>query len=207
MINKFFRNYRFLGFSLVIVVLDQLSKWLIKSTMNVNQSVSVLGERFFRLTYIENDGIAWGIPFGSRLFLIFFTIFAIFLLLYFIIRVIDGPLLPKIALALILGGALGNLIDRIHTGYVVDFFDFDFPDFIMYRFAVFNVADSAVTVGMTLLIIHIVFFESKQKTDTVGVNNDSAAERVDNFGTRESAEGTDRSISGPEDVRGYKIED
>ena len=159
--------------------------------MNVNQSIPVLGEQFFRLTYIENAGIAWGIPFGSRIFLVIFTICAIILLIYFITKIIEGPLLPKISLALILGGALGNLIDRIRTGYVVDFFDFDFPDFIMHRFAVFNIADSAVSVGMTLLIIHIIFFESKQKTDALGANDDSAAERVDNFGTRESTEGTD----------------
>ncbi|HXK49558.1 MAG TPA: signal peptidase II, partial [Clostridiales bacterium] len=70
------------------------------------------------------------------------------------------------ALSLILGGAAGNLIDRISTGRVIDFIDCDFPDFIMQRWPVFNLADSFITAGMVFLFIHFIFFEKRPaKTD------------------------------------------
>jgi signal peptidase II len=71
------------------------------------------------------------------------------------------PRLVELSLALILGGALGNLFDRVRFGYVTDFFDFDFPDFIMTRWPVFNIADSAVTTGVTLWCVYLVFFAKK----------------------------------------------
>jgi len=131
------------------------------------ESHRVLGEHFFRLTHVQNTGVAFGVQAGGRIFLILFSFVASLFLLYILLKAHrdDQPQYPplvRFALALILGGALGNLIDRVFFGQVTDFLDFDFPDFIMERWPVFNVADSAVTVGVTLWIIYIVLF-SKQK--------------------------------------------
>ena len=146
-----------------MLALDQSTKWLIKTSMRLFQSIPVFGQDFFRLTYIENDGIIFGLPFGSRIFLTVITIFAIIFLIYYITRMNYAPAAPKIALGLILGGAFGNFADRLLRGSVVDFLDFDFPDFIMERWPVFNAADSSVNLGMTILIIYLLFFDNKYR--------------------------------------------
>jgi len=145
--------------------------------MHVGQSIPVIGESFFRITYVENDGIAFGIFFGGRAFLVIFTTMAVIFLIYYMIRMREEPLFPQIALSFILGGALGNLVCRLFRGEVVDFLDFDFPDFIMTRWPVFNFADSCVSVGMTLLLIYLIFFDSKKKQNSPEAFNDAAAAR------------------------------
>jgi len=152
-----------LGPTIVILILDQISKAWVRSSMALWESHRVLGEHFFRLTHVQNTGVAFGMQAGSRIFLILFSIAASLFLLYILLKAHrdNQPQYPppvRFALALILGGALGNLIDRVFFGHVTDFLDFDFPNFIMERWPVFNVADSAVTVGVTLWIISIVFF-------------------------------------------------
>jgi len=157
------KTYRIYIISGVIFVLDQYSKWLVKTTMALHESILVIGPDFFRLTYVENDGIAFGMPFGDRVVKAVLTLAAIIFLLVYIRRMKYAPPMPKIALGLILGGAWGNFVDRVIFGSVVDFFDFDFPDFVMTRFAVFNVADSAISVGMTVLIVYLLFFDKSYR--------------------------------------------
>jgi signal peptidase II len=155
------RIYWLLGVTGSVFALDHLSKRMIMKFMHLYESIPVIGEEFFRLTYVENDGIAFGIAFGGRTFLIIVTFLAVVFLIYYILRMRQSPPVPQVALSIILGGALGNLYDRVFVGKVVDFLDFDFPDLIMNRWPVFNIADSSVTVGMTILIIYLLFFDAK----------------------------------------------
>jgi len=155
--------------SLLILLLDQITKIWVRSSLNLGEWHRVIGEQFFRLTHVENVGVAFGVQAGGATFLIVFNFVASLVLLYILLKSrrensTKYPKLLQIALALILGGALGNLIDRLLFGHVTDFLDFDFPDFIMQRWPVFNVADSAVTIGVTLWCIYLLFFSrSKQK--------------------------------------------
>ena len=166
------RRYWTFGVTGFVLLLDQSTKWLVKNNMEMFQSIPVIGSDFFRLTYIENDGIAFGIPFGGRVFLTIFTVAAALFLIYYIFRLRNSSVVPKLGLAMILGGALGNLTDRFFRGQVIDFFDFDFPDFIMERWPVFNIADSSVTIGVTLLLIYFIFFESGGKSPSMETEND-----------------------------------
>lgn len=140
----------------IVVVLDQVSKHLVRQHLDLHRSLSVLGN-FFKLTYVENSGIAFGIDVGGTLPLFTgLSILAIGFIFTYLYRERSSHLAVRVSLALILGGAVGNLIDRIIFGKVVDFLDFGLG---AYRFFVFNLADTAVTVGVTIyLILTIIIF-------------------------------------------------
>jgi len=145
-----------IGIISMIVVLDQWSKWMIKTSYNLYQSKPVI-QNFLHFTYVTNDGMAFGLSFpGGKHLLLVITI----LLTGFIIGMLwkerNGHILIRYALAFILAGAIGNLIDRLIYGKVVDFMDIMIGDFHWY---IFNVADSAVTLGMGLFIVHTLFFD------------------------------------------------
>ncbi|MEI7528461.1 MAG: signal peptidase II [Elusimicrobiota bacterium] len=136
---------------LAIFVLDRLSKvWALEHVFP--RSVAVLP--FLRLTYAENTGVAFGMFHGNNLFFIVVSAALVAVLLFFRRRIRAGGLAAEAGLALVLGGALGNLYDRLVYGFVVDFFDLSFFP------AVFNVADSAITVGAALLALGM-----KERTD------------------------------------------
>ena len=139
-----------LSASAVVVVLDQLTKYFVRQNFDLYESVSVLGT-FFRLTYVENSGIVFGIGVGTALPLFtFLSLAATALILYFIYRERFSSFRLRLALAIVLGGAIGNAIDRILWSQVADFFDFGIGS---YRFYVFNIADMAVTVGVGLYLL------------------------------------------------------
>ena len=139
-----------LSASAVVVVLDQLTKYFVRQNFALYESVSVLGT-FFRLTYVENSGIVFGIGVGTALPLFtFLSLAATALILYFIYRERFSSFRLRLALAIVLGGAIGNAIDRILWSQVADFFDFGIGS---YRFYVFNIADMAVTVGVGLYLL------------------------------------------------------
>ncbi|MCE1189190.1 MAG: signal peptidase II [Ignavibacteria bacterium] len=172
---------RTLYLTLVVVVLDQFSKLWIKGFslpfLNLNHVGMIHGDsipvwgNFFRITFVENPGMAFGIGLlpAAKLIICLFTVIACVGLIYYLYTVRDQSLSLRIALALILAGALGNLIDRsfyglfygyekLFYGKVVDFFDFDFFDITFLgrsydRFPIFNVADSAVTIGVAILLL------------------------------------------------------
>lgn len=127
---------------LAIFLLDRVSKALVLSRL-FRGSLGVAP--FFRLTYVENTGVAFGMFRDSNNFFIIFSSLLVAGLLIFRRRTSGLSPLARAGLALVLGGALGNLYDRIVYGFVVDFFDFAFFP------AVFNVADSSITVGACLL--------------------------------------------------------
>lgn len=174
--------------SLLIVILDQVTKFLVKGGtipllnihvqgMDYGSSINVWGD-FFKLTFVENPGLAFGIDINetSKLILSLFSFFASIGILYYLYKSKDQKLVVRIGLAFILGGAIGNMIDRIFYGVfygyapifygkVVDFFNFDFFDLTILgrtydRFPIFNIADSSVTVGVILLI----FFHKSLET-------------------------------------------
>lgn len=189
--------------SLAIIIIDQLSKIYVKGIsipklgielqgMSYQSSYNVIGD-FFKITYIENPGMAFGIQLGGKLFLSLFTIFATILLLVFLYRNRNESLLFRIALALILGGAVGNLIDRVFYGKiygyaplfygkVVDFLHFDFPNFTIfgktvYSWPIFNVADIAVSAGFILILIgYRKIFKSESDSTNLQASDGQAVE-------------------------------
>lgn len=127
---------------LAVFLLDRASKVRVLARL-FHRSVEVLS--FFRLTYAENTGVAFGMFRDSNVLFLVFSAVLVAVLLFLRRRIQAHGALAELGLALVLGGALGNLYDRIAYGFVVDFFDFSFFP------AVFNVADSAITVGAVFL--------------------------------------------------------
>lgn len=137
----------FLACAAAVVGVDQLTKWLATSQLSLGQPVPVLGD-IVRLTLVHNTGAAFGLFPGSRGPFIVVSILAIAVVLYLFLREAYRSLHHRILLGCILGGAVGNLIDRVRLGWVVDFIDVGAGSV---RWPVFNVADSAVTLGVILL--------------------------------------------------------
>ena len=135
--------------SFFIVLIDQVSKIIVHSKMNLYDSFNVI-PYILDFTYIRNEGIAFGINFpGGK---IFFIVFPILITMYLISLLKNDDFKDRasqIALFLIIGGAIGNILDRIFRGYVVDFIDFHINGAHWY---VFNIADSAVTIGLLFLL-------------------------------------------------------
>ncbi len=151
---------RALVYAALVVVCDQVSKYLVRHNLDLHDTVPVVGD-LFRLIYVDNSGIVFGIKVGGALPL--FTVLSLaatILILYYFYRERTNHLGIRISLALVLGGAIGNLIDRIVFGQVVDFLDFGLGK---YRFFVFNVADSAVTVGVILFLLLTTFIHPQRQ--------------------------------------------
>ncbi len=154
-----------LSITAVIIVLDQITKILVRQNMTVNMTSIPVIQDFFHLTYVANDGMAFGINFTGGIYVFTFaSIIMTIFLTYYLWTVRDSSLLLRSSLALILGGAIGNLIDRVLFKEVTDFFHFIFGNYDWY---IFNIADSAVTVGMILFLIYTIFLEPKQKTEII----------------------------------------
>ena len=136
-------------YSIIAVAVDQITKAITRATMDLYDSVSILGD-FFRLTYVENSGIAFGINFqGGTVVFTFLASVATVWVAWYLWKSQEADFIQRLALSLILGGAVGNLMDRFLFGRVVDFFHFSIGQ---YSWPVFNVADSCVTVGMVLFL-------------------------------------------------------
>ena len=214
---------RVLYLSLAIVVADQISKFYIKGIsipflnikfdgMYFGESIPVIGD-FFKITFTENPGIAFGFDPGSdfKLFISVFSLVASIGLLIYLFTVRNKSLSLKLAIALILGGAVGNVIDRMFYGLiydyaplfygkVVDFFDFDFFNFSIFgrsydRWPIFNIADAAVSVGVLILLFFYQHHEAEDKK-----SNELLAESQDVEELKEKLSGTtqNRLNKGPE---------
>ena len=152
------------GLIVVIVALDQWSKWAIKTSFNLYQSKPVIQD-LLHFTYVTNDGMAFGLSFpGGRHVLLILTILLTGFIIGFLWNEKNGHPLIKYGSALILSGAIGNLIDRLLYGKVVDFLDLMIGDFHWY---IFNIADSSVTIGMVLFIIHSIYIEQNKTNDNL----------------------------------------
>ena len=149
-----------------IIVLDQWSKWAIKTSYNLYETKPVIQD-FLHFTYVTNDGMAFGLSFpGGKHVLLIMTILLTGFIVGFLWKEKNGHPLIKYGLALILSGAIGNLIDRLLYGKVVDFLDLMIGNFHWY---IFNIADSSVTIGMILFIIHSIYIEQKKTNDELTV--------------------------------------
>ena len=149
-----------------IITLDQWSKWAIKTSFNLYESKPVIQD-FLHFTYVTNDGMAFGLSFpGGKHVLLIMTILLTGFIIGFLWKEKNGHPLIKYGLALILSGAIGNLIDRLLYGKVVDFLDLMIGNFHWY---IFNIADSSVTIGMILFIIHSFYIEQKKTNDELTV--------------------------------------
>lgn len=162
---------------LAIAILDQIIKQVVRIQMVLFQEIPVFGD-VIRLKYIENPGMAFGIDPGNKLIFTLLTIAIVIGLIYYFFQIRQESLYQRVPVALILGGAIGNLIDRIFYGVwfqldgwfhgrVVDYIDVDIPDIdflgiYMSRWPIFNLADMAVSVGVILMII---FMNKGLKTD------------------------------------------
>jgi signal peptidase II len=145
----------------MVTVLDQCTKWLVTGLMRLHESIPVIPD-LFSLTYIRNSGAAFGILAGSHagFRLLFFgltSMLALALLGTIYVRLSPDDWLGQVSVASIFGGAVGNLIDRIRAGEVIDFLDFSL---LGHHWPAFNVADSAITVGVCFLLVH--FFTHKE---------------------------------------------
>jgi signal peptidase II len=139
---------------IIAVALDQFSKVWMTEFLAGHSGYFELWPKVFNLLYIENKGAAFGMLQGARWIFIGITIAVIIGATIYLIKTRkSSTMLLKISSAMIIGGAIGNLIDRIASGIVIDFFYFE-----LINFAVFNIADSFVTVGAILLGIYILFF-------------------------------------------------
>ncbi len=191
-----------LYFTFAIVVIDQLSKVLIKGInipflglnhngIRINQSIKIIDE-FFQLTYVENYGIAFGIDLGRnfKVAVSIFTLLAVVGILYYLYVSRHKSFSIRLAISILLGGAIGNLIDRTFYGFfyeyaplfhgrVVDFFHIDFFDYSLFgkyydSLPIFNIADISVFIGTMMLLI--ISFRSKKteadETETISTSEE-----------------------------------
>lgn len=150
-------RYYILAF--LVVVFDQVTKWLVVKYMELGESIP-LWQDVFHLTSHRNTGAAFGILENQRWFFVVITIFILAGIIYYLRRVRSTQPLLSLGLALVLGGALGNFIDRALFGEVVDFLHF-----VLINFPIFNVADSAITIGVGFIILDTLFEMKKPKTE------------------------------------------
>ena len=144
---------------LAVVLLDQLTKQWIRSVFVYAESRPVI-DGFFNLTYVRNDGAAWNILSGHGLVLILISVAVLVLLLIYRRSFLQEQFSHKILLGLMVGGIVGNLIDRIRFGWVTDFLDFQFGT---YHYPSFNIADSAICIAVGLYIITNLLDEKKKQ--------------------------------------------
>ena len=186
----------------VMVFIDQITKFWVKGFsipflnlrhegMYYGQSINVIGD-FFQLTFVENPGMAFGVDVtdNAKLWLSLFSIVASIGLFVYLYSVRKQSLSLRIALSMILAGALGNLIDRVFYGVfytysslfygkVVDFFDFDFFDFQIFgrtydRWPIFNVADMCVSIGVLILLLF--YKQHQQEHKEISITTDQNVE-------------------------------
>lgn len=146
----------------IIVIIDQITKFLTVQNIPLGESIEVI-PGIFSLTYIQNTGAAWSILEGQMAFFYVVTIIVVIMLVYFLHKEAKGEPLFALSISFILGGALGNFIDRLHLQYVIDMFQLDFI-----TFPIFNIADSALTIGVIIMLVYVIKDEFIEKDKKVG---------------------------------------
>ncbi len=141
----------------LVLVADQITKLWVSRALVPGQSVPVVG--IFHISYTTNTGAAFGILRGQSMFLTLAALVVVVAMLFFYRHLSSAGLLSNVALGLILGGSLGNLVDRLRLGHVVDFLDFTY-------WPAFNVADSSIVVGVIVLAYSLLFVLPRQRGST-----------------------------------------
>ena len=152
MINKIKNKLYFFFFSVFIITVDQFTKYFIFYNFKLFENKDLF---LFRLDFVKNYGAAFNLFSGSRTFLSLISILFSIILIYIILRINSSNIVELYAYSLILGGSVGNGIDRIFNGFVIDFINLNFINF-----PVFNIADLSINIGF-LLIIYCIFINSK----------------------------------------------
>ncbi|KOP79133.1 peptidase A8 [Lysinibacillus sp. FJAT-14745] len=153
--------YKYYGLAAFVVILDQWTKWLIVKNMEFGERISVWDPWFGILSH-RNRGAAWGMLEGQMWLFSLVTIGVICAILYFYHKEAKGKPIFQVGLMLLLGGAVGNFIDRIFRGEVVDFVHVLIP-VINYDFPIFNIADAALTFAVVILMIGLIVEDKKEK--------------------------------------------
>lgn len=143
--------------AILLIGIDQLSKWLIVQNFELYGEQEIISG-VLSLFYIQNRGAAWGIFEGRIFFFFIITVFVVGYMIYSFHKYKTDSKLVGWSFSLILAGALGNFIDRMLNGFVVDMIRLDFV-----RFPIFNIADVCLTVGVVLMIIYVLFIEGKEE--------------------------------------------
>jgi signal peptidase II len=157
---------RSFGFSIAALILglDQLAKWVVTGPLQLREVGQIVLLPIFNLTYTENNGISLGLlnatnPVGRWMLVALTSVIAVGVA-YWIGK--EKNRFDQLALGMVLGGALGNILDRVRFGYVVDFADLHFGDFR--PFLVFNVGDAAISIGVVILLLRA-FLTRKERTE------------------------------------------
>ncbi|TKI71437.1 lipoprotein signal peptidase [Lysinibacillus mangiferihumi] len=153
--------YKYYGLAAIVIILDQWTKWLIVKNMEFGERIAVWDPWFGILSH-RNRGAAWGMLEGQMWLFSIVTIGVIIAIIYFYHKEAKGKPLFQVGLMLLLGGAIGNFIDRIFRGEVVDFADVLIP-IINYDFPIFNIADAALTIAVVVLMIGLIAEDKKEK--------------------------------------------
>lgn len=137
--------------TMLFLAFDQLTKYIVDKNIAYGDSITIIPS-FFHLTYVKNTGAAWSMFTGNQIFLIMMSFVVLFFFFFYLYKK-ETLKKPEIFIySLLLGGIFGNLVDRMHLNYVIDFFDFDI---LKFSFPVFNVADIFIVTAGILLMIRI----------------------------------------------------
>lgn len=147
----------------LLTAIDQLAKFIVAGSFKLYESKRVI-KNVFSITYIQNRGVAWGMFQGKRVIFIIMTVLVLLMCLYIYANIADNSKFTflKVLLVILISGALGNMVDRIKLGYVIDFFQLEFIDF-----PIFNVADIYVVVSMILIFLLVMFKYSNEDFDEI----------------------------------------
>lgn len=156
----------YFGLAIVVVIIDQWSKWLIVKYMQVGQSIEIVPNLLY-LTSHRNKGAAWGMLQGQLWLFYILTVIVVIGIIYYMVKYGKDKTLQSIGFSFILGGAIGNFLDRFFRKEVVDFihtyiFHYDFP--------IFNFADSSLTIGVVILIIALLLEDRRERQKANGTN-------------------------------------
>lgn len=155
--------FRYYIIALIVIIFDQITKWFIVEKMNIYDSIVII-DNFFNITSHRNKGAAWGILQDQMIFFYIITLLVVIGIIYYMQKYGKQSSLLASGLSLLLGGAIGNFIDRLYRKEVVDFLDFQI---INYNYPIFNIADSALVIGVSLLIIYTILDERKSKKENL----------------------------------------
>ncbi len=150
---------RILVVSLIVIVADQLTKFIVSTTMDLGQSIPIINN-FLYFTYIRNPGAAFGILPHQTLFLVLVTVLVVALILYYFKVLSPKYKYVRLGLSMQMGGAIGNLIDRVRDdSHVIDFINFTiFPP-------IFNLADMAIVIGIIIFLVSFWYTEKKESEE------------------------------------------
>ena len=150
---------KILPISLLLIVIDQIVKILVINKMALQQSIIVINN-FFNITYVRNTGAAWSILSGNVLLLIMISVLALVAIYYYLIKDKDLNKIDIVSYSMLIGGIIGNLIDRIVHGYVIDYLDFRIFN---YNFPIFNIADTLIVISIIIIGISLIVGEYREQ--------------------------------------------